>query len=214
MNDFQEFVSKSMLWFEGLAAVVALFHYNTVKKQYWKFFVFYLVFIFLCEAFGRWGNFIYFSKAKYYNYFVMPAQFIFFYWLYAAKSLGKPKLFLILSLLYLFSFIPNELFFSESKIIFAFNYTFGCLILMLLIVMEYYKQITSQNILNFGRNRMFYINLGVTLSYIGTLPFFAFYSPLRKYLEIWNVYFDYFLISGVIMYILFSISFIWGKQSS
>ncbi|AZB19518.1 hypothetical protein EG352_17920 [Chryseobacterium indologenes] len=214
MNDFQEFVSKSMLWFEGLAAVVALLYYNTVKKQYWKFFVFYLILIFLCEAFGRWGNFIYFSKAKYYNYFVMPVQFIFFYWLYAAKSFGRPKLFLTLSLLYLLSFIPNELYFTGSKIIFAFNYTFGCLILMLLIVMEYYKQITSQNILNFGRNRMFYINLGVTLSYIGTLPFFALYSPLRNHLEIWNIYFDYFLISGIIMYILFSISFIWGKQSS
>jgi len=203
-----------MLWVEGLTAVIAIFYYNREKKQQWKFFVFYLVFIFLCEAFGRWGNFIYFSKAQYYNYFVMPCQFIFFYWLYAAKSLQQPKLFYILSLLYLLSFIPNEIFFSGNKIVFAFNYTFGCLILMLLVVMEYYKQINSHDILNFSKNRMFYINLGITLFYIGTLPFFALYSPLRKYLEIWNIYFDYFLISGIVMYILFSISLIWGRQNS
>jgi hypothetical protein len=215
MKDFQEFVSESMLWVEGLAALIGIFYYNHLKQNHWKLFVFYLILIFLCEAFGRWGNNDYFSKALYYNYFVMPVQFIFFYWLYAAKSLGKPKLFVILSGLYLLSFIPNELYFSEnSKIVFAFNYTFGCLILMLLVVMEYYKQINSTDILNFGKNRMFYINLGVTLFYIGTLPFLTFYSLLRNYLQLWNIYFDYFLISGVVMYILFSISFIWGKQNS
>lgn len=214
MNDFQEFVSESMLWIEGFTALVAIFYYNRLKQMHWKLFVFYLILIFLCEAYGRWGNYEYFSKAEYYNYFAMPVQFIFFYWLYAAKSLKKPKLFLVLSCLYLLSFIPSELYFSGSKIVFAFNYTFGCLILMLLVIMEYYKQINSVDILNFGKNRMFYINLGVTLFYIGTLPFLTFYSLLRNYLQIWNIYFDYFLISGVVMYLLFSISFIWGKQSS
>lgn len=214
MTDFQEFVSKSMLWAEGLAAVISLLYYNRVKNQYWIFFIFYLVFIFLGEAYGRWGKFPYFSKSYYYNYFLMPIQFIFFYWLYAAKSLGKPKLFFVLSVLYLLSFIPNELYFSGSKIVFAFNYTFGCLILMLLVVMEYYKQINSQDILNFSKNRMFYINLGVTLSYIGTLPFMALFSVLINYMEIWNIYFSYFLISGVVMYLLFASSFIWGKQNS
>ncbi|MGU3377220.1 hypothetical protein [Chryseobacterium sp. M5A1_1a] len=214
MTEFQEFAQKSMLWFEGLAAVIAIFHYNRLKEQQWKFFVFFLVVIFLGEAYGKWGSFIHFTKAQYYNYLLMPIQFIFFYWLYAAKSLKKPKLFWILSVLYLLSFIPNELYFSEAKIVFAFNYTFGCLILMLLVIMEYYKQITSQDILNFDKNKMFYINLGITLSYIGTLPFMAFFSILVNYQEIWNIYFSYFLMSGVIMYILFASSFIWGKQSS
>ncbi|CAI8934719.1 hypothetical protein [Chryseobacterium sp. IT-36CA2] len=214
MTDFQEFASKSMLWAEGLAAFVGILYYKRIRKEYWKFFVFFLIFIFISESYGRWGKFAYFSKAYFYNYFLMPAQFIFFYWLYAVKSLGKPKLFYGLSLLYLLSFIPNELYFSGNKIVFAFNYTFGCLILMLLVVMEYYKQINSQDILHFNKNRMFYINLGITLSYIGTLPFMAFYSILLNYMEIWNIYFSYFLMSGVVMYILFASSFIWGKQSS
>lgn len=85
---------------------------------------------------------------------------------------------------------------------------------MLLVILEYYKQITSQEILNFNKNKMFYINLGITLSYIGTLPFMAFLSLLVKYKEIWDMYFSYFLISVSVMYILFASSFIWGKQSS
>lgn len=215
MTDFQKLLQESMFWAEGLAALTALLSYHKIKNQYWKYFMFYLIFIFLCEAVGKWGDlFIQYNKAAFYNYFVIPIQFIFFYWLYAAKSFGKTKLFVGLSLLYLFSFIPSEIMFSSDKIMFSLNYTLGCLILMILVIMEYYQQINSSNILNFDKNRMFYINLGVTLFYIGTLPFWTFLSFIREYRGIFNIYFDYFLISGIIMYLLFSISFIWGKQSS
>lgn len=214
MTEFQEFTQRGILFFEGLAAVIALYNYKRLKEQYWRLFVFYLVLMFLGESYAKWGTFNHFTKAQYYNYFMMPIQFVFFYWLYAAKSLGRPKLFWIFSILYLLSFIPNELYFSQSKIVFAFNYTLGCLLLLLLVVMEYYQQITSQDILNFYKNKMFYINLGITLSYIGTLPFMAFMHLLVKYDEIWNIYFNYFLISVIVMYILFASSFIWGKRSS
>ncbi|MEN4761538.1 hypothetical protein ABEG63_14455 [Chryseobacterium sp. C39-AII1] len=213
MNEIQQFFSDSLLWAEGIAAIIALFYYNKLKREHWKYFIIYLVVIFLCEAYGRWGNYTYFSKAKFYNYFVMPLQFIFFYWLYAAKSLKRPKLFFWFSAIYILSFIPNELFFSANKIVFAFNYTLGCLFLMFLVVMEYYKQINSTDILNFNKNKMFYITLGITLSYISTLPLFSFFALWAKYPDLWNIYYDYFLIVNVMMYILFSISFIWGKKS-
>ncbi|WP_316827619.1 hypothetical protein [Pedobacter miscanthi] len=216
MTGIQNFLSNALLWIEGVAAVIALYsYYKNTSNNFWQYFVFYLVFIFVCELFGKYGeNLITFSKAQFYNYLVIPLQFLFFYWLYAVKSLKKWGLFIIFSLLYLISFIPSEFYFKGSKIIFSFNYTFGSLILMVLVLMEYYKQITSSDIINFNKNRMFYINLGVTLFYIGTLPFWTFYYLLVKYLRIWDIYFDYFLISGIIMYVLFSISFIWGKQNS
>lgn len=216
MSGFQTFLSNALLWVEGLAAIISIFYYfKNAANNLWKYFVFYLGFIFMCELFGKYGeNWMTFSKAQFYNYLVIPLQFLFFYWLYAVQSLKKRGLFIIFSLLYLISFIPSEFYFKGSKIIFSFNYTFGCLILMVLVLMEYYKQITSSDIINFNKNRMFYINLGVTLFYIGTLPFWTFYYLLVKYHPMWNVYYDYFLISGIVMYVLFSISFIWGKQNS
>jgi len=214
MTELERILQESMIWIEGLAAVVSLLCYNRIKNQYWKYFSYYLVLMFLCELFGKWGdNLIDYNKPAFYNYFVIPIEFIFFYWLYAAKSFGKTKLFYMISALYLLSFIPNEILMTK-KIIFSFNYTFGCLILMGLVVMEYYKQINSSNILNFNKNPMFYINLGVTLFYIGTLPFWAFFAYIRVYREIYHIYFSYFLGSGIVMYLLFSISFIWGRRSS
>jgi hypothetical protein len=213
MIEFQEMVHEVMFWAEGLTAVISLLYYNRIKNQYWKYFVYYLIFIFLAEALGKWGTD--FNKTAFYNYLVIPTQFIFFYWLYAAKSFHRPKLFIGLSLLYILSFIPSELFFpSARKIMYSLNYTFGCLILMILVVMEYYKQINSSNILAFDKNKMFYINLGVTLFYIGTLPFWSFFELLKTYREVYNIYYASFLVTGVVMYALFSISFIWGKQNS
>ena len=215
MTEFQKMVYESMYIAEALAAVISLIFYKRIKDQPWKYFVFYLIFIFLCESVGKWaGYLIDYNKQAFFNYFVIPVQFIFFYWLYAAKSFRKPKLFITLSLVYLLSFIPNELMFSSDKVMLSLNYTLGCLILMILVVMEYYKQINDSEILNFDKNRMFYINLGVTLFYIGTLPFWTFLELIRPYREIFNIYFTYFLVSGILMYSLFSISFIWGKQNS
>ncbi|MDN3586441.1 hypothetical protein QWY86_07190 [Pedobacter aquatilis] len=214
LSNFQKFLSESFLWIEGLAAFIALLNFKTLKNQYWRFFIYYLFIIFLSEIIGKWGGLYFsFSKAKYYNYLVIPFQFIFFYWLYGVKSFNSNKLFYCFSVVYISSFLVSEIFFSEKKIYFSFNYTLGCLLLMILVLKEYYNQVNSVDILHFNRNKMFYINLGVSLFYIGTLPFFAFYSLLKDYSTIWAIYYDYFLISGIIMYLLFSISFIWGKQN-
>ncbi|SDE40759.1 hypothetical protein [Pedobacter soli] len=215
MSPEQQFLSDSFLWVEGGAALIALYYFRRLKRQHWRYFIYYLLLIFACEVIGKWGGeWISFSKTKYYNYIVIPFQFIFFYWLYAVKSFSNKKLFWLIAALYVLSFMLSRLFFKESKVYFSFNYTLGCLLLMFLVIKEYYNQVNSLDILNFQANRMFYINLGVTLFYIGTLPFFTFYSLLRAYIQIWDIYFDYFLISGIVMYILFSISFIWGKRSS
>lgn len=203
-----------MIFSEGLAALVSIVFLKKVRGSHYRYFSIFLIFIFCCEIFGKFAeNYISYPKNLFFNYFVIPIEFIFFYWLYAYQSLNNKKLFFIISGIFLLAFIPNELYFIKNKQIFSFNYTFGSLLMALLVVMEYYKQVNSDNILNFWKNRMFYINLGVTLFYIGTLPFWAFYFQLLEYMDIWNLYYSYFLLSGIIMYLLFASAFIWGKQN-
>ncbi|MBV8326078.1 hypothetical protein [Chryseobacterium sp.] len=216
MTELQKIFSEFMYWAEGFSAFTSVIYFNRIKKQYWKYLALYLIVIFLCESSVKWGEqTLGIHRVKFYNYFVIPLQFIFFYWLYAKQSLKSTKLFYTFTAIYLFSFIPTALFFPVAKkVVFPFNYTLGCLLLMILVIMEYYKQVNSSEILNFSKNKMFYINLGVTLFYIGTLPLMTFTSLLWQYREIWDLYFVYFQVSGAAMYILFSISFIWGKQNS
>jgi hypothetical protein len=90
----------------------------------------------------------------------------------------------------------------------------GALIMLILVSLEFLKQIKNENILMFNQNKMFYINIGIILFYVGNLPFFGLYYPIMKEPKIWNLYYIYFMISNCIMYFLFAASFIWGKPKS
>ena len=82
------------------------------------------------------------------------------------------------------------------------------------VFLEYKKQILSDDIIRFKENMMFYVNLGVSLLYVGTLPLFSFYSILLKDTEIFYGYYALFLIVNHLMYILFSFAFLWGKPNT
>lgn len=198
---------------EVTAALVGLFYYKKLKHTYWKWFVVYLIFISFSELISRFGLEDLSKIRKYFfGFFVIPIEFIFFYWLYAKKSLKLKRLFLISSFIYLFFYSLNFLNLDQVRIISSMSYTVGVFLLAIMVYLEFIKQIKSDEILNFYSNKMFYINIGILLFYIGTLPFFAFDKQL--YLnnnELWSNYKTYFLFSVNIMYLLFTASFICGK---
>ncbi|WP_130285960.1 hypothetical protein [Aquimarina brevivitae] len=201
---------------ELVAALVGLYYLITRNIGYWKYFSFYLVFIALQESFWHFGFGIDPNvKQNYYAYFGIPVQYLFLYWLYAFNSLQMPKLFWSCVGLYLLSYIPIELWLKKLNVLYALNLTIGTVILMGLALLEFLKQIRDDSILNFRQNKMFYINAGVVLFYVGTYPLFCFYEQLRtRYQSIWNYYFLYFLLANISMYLLFTFSFLWGTRGS
>jgi hypothetical protein len=205
-----------ILLMELLAAIVGLIYYPKLKNTYWKWFVYYLVAIFCLEAFSEWGMSNASSFRRYYfDFFVIPLEFIFMYWLYAYQSLQRKKMFWIFTSIYIGSFIPHLFYLNEVRMINSLSYTLGDLLLLILVIKEYFKQLQSDNILNFKTNKMFYINAGVMLFYIGTLPLFAFDKFLYENAKnIWQYYYTFFLIANCVMYGLFAVSFVWGKQKT
>ncbi len=205
-------LQKLLLILEYFAGLVGILYAFKIRKTYWIVFALYLIILALNDYFVEdIATLFKMSKQNYYAYVILPFQFIFFYWLYALKSLGNKGLFLLFTVLYLASFIPIELYVIQLKVVYSFNYVVGTFLLMLLVFLEFKKQIQNDNILSFTTNKMFYINLGVMIFYVGTLPFFGLYNLLIKQLDIWNAYYIYFLVSNCIMYLLFTASFIWGK---
>lgn len=214
MPDYYYILKPILLLAEITAAIVGLLYLPKLRNSYWSIFTFYLVFIALQELF--WHIFIEIKpsiKHIYYAYIGIPIQYIFFYWLYGAKSLGRQKLFLICSSLYLLTYIPIELFFKKLEVVHSLNPTIGTLFLIIFVLLEFLKQIKDDSILYFRQNKMFYINLGVILLYVGTFPLFCFYLELANhYRQIWIIYYTYFLLANITMYSLFALSFIWGKH--
>ena len=206
---------ETIVWIEFAAAVVGLLYWPKLKNSYWKWFIIYLCIIFVVEASSKWGlknNPTY--RVYLYDFFGIPVQFLFFYWLYAVKSLKNNFLFWLCVVLYAISFLPYFTLFAKESIVYSLSYTVGNVLLMLLVFLEIFKQIKSEKILLFRSNFMFYINIGIMLFYIGTLPFFSFYGLILKDLQFWTSYYIFFMVANHIMYLLFISAFVWGKPNT
>jgi hypothetical protein len=211
---------KSLLYFELLPVIFGILYFKKFKDTYWKYFIYYLGFIFIAGALHNWIIQKYFNYlgddfGNYFlSYFVIPIEFLFFYWLYAYKSLNQKKLYWIFSILYLLSFAFHALIKETISSIYSFNYVVGAFFLGILVFLEYMKQIKSDDIIKFKDNMMFYVNLGVCMLYIGTLPFFSFFGILLKNMDIYINYYTIFLIVNHLMYLLFTAAIIWGKPNT
>lgn len=196
-----------------LSAIIGAFYLMKLQKTYWKWLSIYLIAIFLQETFWRYNFFSIGREFKilYYTIFGVPFEYLFLYWLYAFKSLKNKKLFLSSTLVYLLSLITSLLY-KKTEEVYSISINIGTFILMVLLIFEFIKQIKSDRILKFKENKMFYINIGLILFYIGNYPFHILGPELyANYLDLWNLYYIYFLITNSIMYLLYSASFIWGK---
>jgi len=203
------------LGLEILSALVGLIFLPKLKNSYWKWFSIYLLFVVFQEIIWlERRSFLGLLYRDYYAYIGIPVQFLFFYWLYAVKSHRNRKVFWIFSFIYL-SNLPLRLFIEENDQVYSINVAVGTILLFILVILEFLKQIKNENILQFWNNKMFYINIGVILFYVGTLPFMVFFDYLRKnHLVILEGYYVYFLIANCLMYLLFTISFVCGNQKS
>lgn len=213
MTKLQLFLAELTIWMELLSTIVALTFFRKLKHTYWKYFVIYISVIFILEAISKFFLTDYSSLRRYYyDFFVIPIQFLFLFWLYSKKSSQKEKLFRFSCIIYLFFFCLHLFNLESIRMISSMSYTVGVIFLAIMVYLEFVKQIKSDEILNFNKNKMFYINIGVLLFYIGTLPFFSFDKILYENNKtIWSNYLTVFLFSVNLMYLLFAASFIWGK---
>lgn len=208
-------LKNTLLVIQLLAALTGCFYFFRLKNSYWKWFAVYLVIIFIQEHLLTYISPLSIEANKKYNlFFGIPFQFIFLYWLYASKSLQKQKMFIICTIILIVTIIMAGYFQTTSAAI-SFCTNVGTIILSFLVVLEYRKQIQDDSILEFRNNRMFYINLGVVLFYLGSFPFHVFQKYLyADYKTVVDYYYVYFQVSNCIMYLLFAASFIWGREKS
>jgi hypothetical protein len=200
-----------LLFTQLVSALTGLFYFKKFKTLVWQSFSIYLIIIFLNELFNL-EIFAHSSifKKHFYLYYGIPFQFIFLFWLYS-KSIKNKSLFFVFTSLYVLSLV---LYVSFSKKTHTFNptYLLGSLFLFILTILEFLRQVKSDTIIRFYSNKMFYINGGVFLFYVGTLPFYLFYKYFDDYTIL--IYSNFVYGLNCSMYLLFIASFIWGKETS
>ncbi|MEP7143569.1 MAG: hypothetical protein ABI707_11895 [Ferruginibacter sp.] len=202
---------------ELISCITGFIYWSKIKNSFWKWFPIYLAVIFVAEMTGNYLNYLkdYYLKRSFFNYFVLPLEFLFMYWLYYNYAAGKKRKQLVIfcTVIYLVSFVVDQLYFNDKKFFFdSFSYSIGNLVLLVAIISFFIQFSSGDEIINFKSSIIFWVSLGSLIFYLGTLPYFGLLWLLfKQYKDIYTVYSYLVFVCDWIMYSLFIVGFIWGK---
>jgi hypothetical protein len=203
-----------------MACLCGLIFWGKVKGSYWKLFPVYLLFIVFSELLGQYTK-VYKLLAinKYYFlYLEIPIEFLFFFYIFyqAFKNKKYSWLPVACSGLYILCWIIDMFFIGSHRLWFSsFSVTIGNFLLLILILTYFIQLVTSNAILNFKGDMLFWVSTGLLLFYLGTFPFYGLGNVLyHNYRDVYNAYKFITTILDSSMYIMFAFSFIWGRPKN
>jgi hypothetical protein len=200
---------------EWIALIAGLVVWKRLKNTKYRFFVLYLLFIVMGELSatytGRYLNRG--ANILLYNYLIIPAEFIFFYWFYYAHLNGRLYRRICISFV-LASIIVRVIEFTvlkHEKFSFSsLSYLVSTILLVFLALTYMVQFMKSDKIIHYHRHISFWITIAILIYYLGSFPLFAFYNYL--YAEEKSFFYSYWKIQiflNMFMYLIFSFGFIW-----
>lgn len=201
---------------EWVAAFSGLLKWRYLSVKHWRLFVVYLFIVAVTES-GAEIHYHFtkdaFINAAIYNVFLIPLQFIFFFWVFHREfKTGKQSYWpLACSLVYMSVWVSDYFFMGDKDLAFqSFSYTLGNILLLLLVIIFLARLMNGAGILTFYRERMFWICCGLILFYLGSLPFYGLWNTLANdYPSVFNQYWLVQMYLNYGMYLFFTIAFIW-----
>ncbi len=203
---------------EIIATITGFLVWNKIKNSYWKWFPVFLLTISIIEIMTE--SMFRLSHNQVFNmnihvYFGIPLQFIFYLLLFYKYFQGKKesRWALMGVLIYVLLLIVDMVYVRQMNYWFlSFSYTSGNIILLVLIILFFIKLVSSDELMNFKSLMMFWVCVGLLIFYLGSFPLYGMYNTLaNRYPRVFN---NYWIISSVmdcIMYLFFTLAFIWGK---
>jgi len=201
------------------SCITGFIYFGKIRRTYWKWFPWYLAVISLTEIIAE-----YLLYARHnlklsddlYRFFGIPLEFIFLYWLFYMYFLkSKAAKWPVLSIItYVICFFADVFFVGKMRLFFdSFSYTVGNILLLVLLLVFFLKFIASEAILEYRSSMMFWVCVGMLIFYLGSLPFYGLRTSLYyRYPGLFYIYWYVQFGMNYLMYILFSLAFIWSKQ--
>lgn len=204
--------------FEALSMFAGIITWRKHKGTVLNTFTIYLAVIVTCEITGN--RLLYYGYKMVSNYlftfFVIPIEFLFlFYLFYKLTKSKKIKYFIIISTtLIVISFLIEQFYLKNSQKYFFLSlfYSVSNILLLIIIFLFSLRWLQHGNIINYTENSIFWIITGLLLFYLGTFPLFAMFNTLWDLdKNLFRKYYSVQFILNWLMYLLFTIAFIWGK---
>lgn len=200
---------------EILAFVIGMFCFDKKDAIHWKLFPFYIGAVAVIELLGWYfaTQKLYSENNLLYRFVGFPVQFIFLFWLLGQIIEVRYKAFFVSTLVYVVCWILEYYFIpKEGHITMSMSFSVANLILLILVFIYFYQIINAEQLLTFYHQRSFWVSLGVLLYYLGGFPYYGLFNALLKNYDFFLIYTHIILVLATLMYLCFSISFIWGKE--
>lgn len=205
---------------EVLSSIIGFVYWKKLKGTFWIIYPFFLLFVFCSELFGYYSisHHLFLLNMYFYQYFFIPFQFIFYYWLFYMnlKSSKFRNFPIISSAFYIICTVIDALAHAHIKHnhFLSTSFVIGSLILFLLIICYFVVLMQSTLIFKYKHNIFFWICLGLLEFYLGSAPFFGLVNIIYyQFGELTIILTNLMYVQSIIMYILFIIGFIWGKPN-
>ena len=216
MNPLLEHLRFGIKIMEGLACLVGFLCWARLSPRFWKAFPVYLLLI-TCTEFAGWylkSNGI--SGSKYlYQFFAIPLQFLFMQFLYHHNLKPQFKRLVIwLFFFYVLSFVIEYIVIRDSSWIWmSFSQMIGAVSILVLAVTWYIQLLQSEIADGYRQDMFFWVNLGLVIFYVGTIPHHATVSFLyKKHLSLAMLLYWLFVIFNYVMYALFITAFLCSRK--
>ncbi|WP_418513728.1 hypothetical protein [Corallibacter sp.] len=212
---------------EAIAAVTAIFCYKKYKNTAAKFFVFFLVYVFIIDFIGSYTSYIHGGVFEFLegsliekNYWwfticwrILGVLFLAFYYRKLLSNKFQKKVLKLVSIAFLFAsviyyiFNYEALFYEESKLFIVIT---GTLIILICFVFYFVEILQSERILNFYKSINFYISAVFFIWWLLTTPL-IFYDVYYTTAD-WNfiiLKWQIFLTANIFMYLMFTFALLW-----
>jgi hypothetical protein len=211
------YFKTAIVFFELLACIAGFIHLKNLRPSFWKLFPVFLLVIVACEIPGyilAFNNEMETNRTLY-VFFVIPLEFLFYFWLLFKMTKEKhPYVFASGLVFYIASFITEYLFYPTMKSGFflSLSYTTGNLILLVFVFIYFLKLINSNELLGFYKTMGFWVAAGLLIFWLGSFPYYGlmnFMWPAHK--NIFIVYTWVVTFLNYFMYLSFTVGFLCKK---
>jgi hypothetical protein len=172
------YFKTAIVFFELLACITGFVNLRNLQPPFWKLLPVFLLVIVACEIPGyilAFNNQME-TNRNLYVFFVIPLEFLFYFWLlFKMTNKTHPALFVIGLLVYVAFFLTEYFFYPTIKSAFflSVSYTTGNLVLLIFIFLYFLKLIKSNELLHFYKTTGFWVAAGLLIFWLGSFPYYG-----------------------------------------
>lgn len=206
--------SRILIAAEAFAAFAGFFTWSKWKHTYIKWFPIYLLVIVLLELTNRVMEYRgRFEISATVNTIASLLEMLFAsYFFYQTLDKKNRKLVFTGVAIYILSFIAEKTLIRASDYFFqSLSYTIGNLFILIYLILFFIELVQSNRLLHFNTFVVFWIAAGMLIFYLGTFPYYGLFNELGKNLDLFIAAAWVATSFNYVMYLLFTIGFIWGK---